>query len=68
MKRSDLQDLEAMLMKELVKRRHLGGYSPDADGIMLICESTMRMLQHMIETYPEKPNGKLPQNDRKTKA
>lgn len=58
MKRSDLQMLEAQLMKEVVKRRSLGGYSPDAEGILLIAEATMRILQHMIETYPQEKQEK----------
>ena len=49
MKRSDLQGLEGLLMKEVVKRRGLGGYSPDADGILLIAETVMRLLQHTID-------------------
>jgi len=45
-------------MKEVVKRRNLGGYSPDAEGILLIAEIVMRILQHTIETYPEDKKGK----------
>lgn len=57
MKRSDLESLEALLMKEVVKRRQLGGYSMEAEGILLLSEATLRILQHMIETYPEPKNG-----------
>lgn len=56
MKRSDLIDLESIIMKEVVRRRQLGGYSPDADGILLLSETLMRLLQHTIETY----NNPLP--------
>jgi hypothetical protein len=53
MKRSDLEYLEKMIMEEVVKRRKLGGYSPDAEGILLIAETMMRLLQHLIDEYPE---------------
>lgn len=53
MKRSDLIELEKIMMKEVVKRRQLGGYSPDAEGILTISETVMRMLQYMIDEYPE---------------
>lgn len=53
MKRSDLQDLEKKVMAEVVKRRQLGGYSMEAEGILILCEVAMRLLQHAIETYPE---------------
>lgn len=58
MKRSDLQDIEDQLMKEVVKRKGLGGYSPDADGILLIATALMRLVQHTIDTYPEDKKGK----------
>lgn len=52
MKRSDLQSLEKDVMKEVVKRRSLGGYSPDAEGILLLAETVMRLLQHIIDEFP----------------
>lgn len=49
MKRSDLMELEKGMMKEVVKRRSLGGYSQDADGILLIAETVMKILTHIID-------------------
>jgi hypothetical protein len=63
MKRSDLLELEKTMMKEVVKRRALGGYSADAEGILTLCETLMRLLQYIIDDVvppgPEpKPKGK----------
>lgn len=43
----DIERLEAAMMQEVVRRRQLGGYSADADAILLIAETVLRMLQHM---------------------
>ena len=58
MKRDDLQALEAQIMEEVVKRRKLGGYNPDAEGILLIAETLMRVIQHLIDSYPHPKGGK----------
>lgn len=61
MKRSDLLELEKTMMKEVVKRRQLGGYSPDAEGILTICETLMRLLQHIVDDMApveDKPDPK----------
>ena len=62
MKRSDLLELEKTMMKEVVKRRQLGGYSADAEGILVICEALMRLLQHIVDDMAPveepKPKGK----------
>ena len=55
MKRSDLQVLEATMMKEVIRRRALGGYSVDAEGILILCETLMRLLQHVVDEYPSVP-------------
>lgn len=52
MKRHDLVRLETDLMAETVKRRSLGGYSTEAAGILLLCETMMRVLQHLLEEMP----------------
>lgn len=49
MKRSDLVELEKAIMEEVVTRRRLGGYSQDAGGILLIAETLMRILTHIID-------------------
>jgi hypothetical protein len=61
MKRADLQALEGLMMKEVVKRRALGGYSAEAEGVLHLCETMLRVLQHMIETYPE-PQPRMKKN------
>ncbi len=53
MKRTDLQALEGTIMKEVVKRRALGGYSVEAEGVLTLCETMLRVLQHLIEEFPE---------------
>ncbi len=58
MKRSDLMELEKTVMDEVVRRRRLGGYSPDAEGILLLAEVLMRLLQHTIETTTDPPEAK----------
>ena len=63
MKRTDLLELEKTMMKEVVKRRALGGYSADAEGILILSETLMRLLQHIIDDMspPEldpQPKGK----------
>lgn len=63
MRKHDLETLEATIMKEVVKRRQLGGYSAEAEGILTLAETTLRILQHMIETYPEPRNGKQKSSD-----
>ena len=63
MKRTDLLELEKTMMKEVVKRRALGGYSADAEGILILSETLMRLLQHIIDDMPPpeldpQPKGK----------
>jgi len=47
MKRLDLLVLEEPLAKETERRRGLGGYSQDADGILLLCETLLKLLQYV---------------------
>ena len=52
MKKDDLLAVEAMLMDEVVRRRKLGGYSMEAEGILILSEAMLRLTQHLVETYP----------------
>jgi len=52
MQRSDLEILEAQLMDEVVRRRHLGGYSTDAESILKLTEAMYRIVGHLINTCP----------------
>lgn len=63
MKKEDLQDLEATMMKEVVRRRALGGYSTEAEGIMTLCEVLLRVVQHMVEEYPRAKSKGLKKDD-----
>ena len=54
MTRDDLEVLEAKIMDEVVNRRRLGGYSMEAAGVLLLFESTLKMVQHMKDQLPRK--------------
>lgn len=47
MKRLDLLVLEEPLAKEIERRRGLGGYGQDAEGILLIGETLLKLLQYV---------------------
>lgn len=53
MKLPALLELEKVLMKEVVKRRGLGGYSADADGILFLTESLFKLTQHLVDEFPQ---------------
>jgi hypothetical protein len=55
MKRSDLIELQNIVMAELVRRRHLGGYSPDAEGLLILYDAMLKHLGHTIERYNDPP-------------
>ena len=54
MKKEDLQVLEERLTSEVQRRRQLGGYSTEAEGISILAEALLKLTQHLIETYPKK--------------
>ena len=54
MTRKDLEELEKELMKLVVSRRHLGGYSSEAEAILLITETLYKLTQHIREQAPRK--------------
>lgn len=55
MKLSDLEQLEKNIMAEVVKRRGLGGYSTDADGLLMVVESLLKIIGHLIDKEPSAP-------------
>jgi hypothetical protein len=55
MKLSALVDLEKAVMAEVVKRRSLGGYNSEAESILLLSETLLRIVRHLIEEYPGEP-------------
>lgn len=54
MTRDDLEFHEKTIMEEVVKRRKLGGYSMEAAGILLLCESVLALIQHAKDQLPRK--------------
>ena len=61
MKITQLAELEKQLMEEVVRRRKLGGYSMEAEGILLMGEAMLKIVGHLIDEYPqneETPNPK----------
>lgn len=60
MKRDDLVLLEHEIMKEVVRRRNLGGYSMEAEGILLLSEAMLKVVGHLIDEAPrnDKPAAK----------
>ena len=59
MKLPALVDLEKVIMKEVVKRRGLGGYNSEAESVLLLSETLYKIIQHMIDEYPEEQSKKL---------
>lgn len=58
MKLEALAELEKVLMKEVVKRRGLGGYNSEAESVLLLAEVQFKIIQHLIEeaTPPFEPD------------
>lgn len=52
MKSSDLIELEKVTMAEVVKRRGLGGYSTEAEGLLILNETLLKVLGHLIDEAP----------------
>lgn len=52
MTRVDLEELEKRLKVEVEKRRHLGGYSSDAECLMLLSEAIYMIVSHLREALP----------------
>jgi len=52
MKLAALIDLEKVIMQEVVKRRQLGGYNSEAESVLLLSETLMKIVHHLIEEYP----------------
>lgn len=53
MKRAALLELEKVIMKEVVKRRGLGGYNSEAEGVLLLAETLYKVITHLVDEYPE---------------
>lgn len=52
MNRDDLEVLEAKIMEEVVNRRRLGGYSVESAGILMLAESMLKVVHHLVDQEP----------------
>lgn len=52
--KDQLEVYEEFLMKELTKRRSLGGYSPDANFLQFLAEFSYELVRHLRETRRKK--------------
>ena len=50
--RDQCEAYEKILMSEIAKRRSLGGYSPDADALLMLCTMLFELVRHMRERMP----------------
>lgn len=58
MKQSDLSGIRDKLHDEVMRRRGLGGFSTDAEGILLIAESLLAITNHLLAQQPKKKSEK----------
>ena len=52
--KQELDELEKHVMKEVVKRRGLGGYSTEAEGLLTDGEILLKIVRHMNEQMSRK--------------
>lgn len=52
MTREDLELLERSVMAQVVKRRALGGYSVEAEGVLALFEAMLHVVQHLKSKTP----------------
>lgn len=57
MNRKEAEELEDRLLREVARRRNLGGYSPDAPAMLMLCEVMYEIVRHLKERMP-KPSPK----------
>lgn len=48
------EQLEILLHEEIGKRHKLGGYSPDAPTILMLCEICFELIRHIRESKKSK--------------
>lgn len=58
MKRDDLEVMEDKLLREIARRRNLGGYSPEAPAMLMLCETLFELVRHTREKMPAPPKKK----------
>ena len=52
--KSEMDQLEKEVMKEVVRRRGLGGYSTEAEGLLLDGEILLKIVRHLNEQISRK--------------
>ena len=52
--KKELDELEKEVMKEVVKRRSLGGYSTEAEGLLIDSEIILKVVRHLVELISRK--------------
>lgn len=52
--RDDLIELEKKIMEDVVRRRKLGGYSVEAEGILFHSEVLLFLIQDLKDKAPRK--------------
>jgi hypothetical protein len=52
--KKEIDELEKEVMKEVVKRRGLGGYDTNAETILLLTEWMLKIIRHMNEQMSRK--------------
>lgn len=56
MKRSDLEEVLKIVEKETVRARALGGYSTEAESIMVQWEVLLKLTRHLVDSAPRSKN------------
>ena len=51
MKIEKLAELEKQVMEEVVRRRKLGGYSMEAEGMLMFGEALLKVIGHLIDEH-----------------
>lgn len=59
MTRDQIEKIETIMVDEVAKRRKLGGYSQEAEAILMLCETMLMLTQHILGEMPlpkKRPN------------
>lgn len=58
MTKPDLMLLAAKIHDEVLRRRRLGGYSQEAEGMLLLFETQLKIIDHLIKESSRKNTKK----------
>lgn len=62
MTREDLEEIVKIVEKNVVRARSLGGFSTEAESLLIVWEVLLKVTRHLHESAPRKRNDP----DRKT--